>query len=38
MPEPWIEKIAGFRTAEIEASKLQEKRLVQKQENGRPTN
>ncbi len=38
MPEPWIEMIAGFRTVENEASKLQEKRLVQNKKYGRPNN
>ncbi len=37
MPEPWIEMIVGFRTAENEAAEIQEKRLIQKKENGRST-
>ena len=38
MPEPWIDLIVGFRTAEGEAEKRQIKRLAQEKQHGRPTN
>jgi len=37
MPEPWIEMINRFRQAEAEASRIQEKRLIQKGKYGRAT-
>jgi len=37
MPEPWIEAIIGFRNAENDAARVQEKRLIQERKYGRPT-
>jgi len=38
MPEPLIDLIIGFRTAENEAEQKQMKRLAQEKQHGRPTN